>query len=357
MSLLKYDAINLAEKDLQYGRDFLSKMQATYNLPFVSANVYDSKTDELFARPYVIKQSEALTVGIFGVTVSQGFESTVSPEAGFKVTDPVVTAAVMVEELREKCDVVIALAHLGLHGSQELARAVPGIDFIISGHNASQTHSPQKIGKTVIMQPGYQGKYLGRIDFTISAAKVITSVAGKTVALDKKIADEPTLAQLVKDYDEALLSLYPTESPKAQSHYSALSERSCLSCHSKQHQQWRTTLHPLAWQTLVDKKQNHNPECQVCHTTWFGERDGFVNVRETPDLVNVQCVQCHRPEMADIRDHFKRTRTQQVTTSTHNNGAAKTDFLPVSEQTCLTCHTNENSPHFEYEKYLARIKH
>lgn len=71
VSLLKYDAINLAEKELQYGRDFLSKMQTSYNLPFVSANVYDSKTDKLFAKPYVIKQAGELKFGIFGVTIAR----------------------------------------------------------------------------------------------------------------------------------------------------------------------------------------------------------------------------------------------------------------------------------------------
>jgi hypothetical protein len=356
MALLNYDAINLGEKDLQYGREFLSEMQSAYRLPFVSANVYDLETGKLFARPYVIKQAGGLKFGIFGVALAQGLETTVPRETGFQLKDPLTAAAAVAAELRKKCDVVIALAHLGLNGAQELAQTVAGIDFIISGHNASQTHLPQKIGDTAIMQPGYQGKYLGQIDFTISSANIITSVAGKTVALSDKIADDPALAKLVKEYEEALISKYPTESPQAQSQFSFISERSCLSCHANEHKQWRATLHQMAWQTLVAKKQNHNPQCQVCHTTWFGEANGFINVRETPDLVNVQCVECHRPA-ADIRSHLKRVRGQPSANATPSNGEVQPDFLPVAEHTCLKCHDQTNSPHFDYEKYLAKVRH
>lgn len=215
MALLNYSAINLAEKDLQYGVEFLSSMQAAYDLPFVSANVYASKSGELFTKPYLIKEIDGVKVGIFGVTLAQGFENAVPPETGFKVSDPVAAAQSVVDELRPRCALIVALSHLGLNGSQELAKVVPGIDIIISGHNASLTHSPQKIGKTVIMQPGYQGKYLGQLDLILSSAKAITAVEGKTVALSDKIPDDPTLLKLVKEYHEALISMYPTESPAA----------------------------------------------------------------------------------------------------------------------------------------------
>lgn len=355
MSLLKYDAINLAERDLQYGAQFLEKMQATYHLPFVSANVYHYGSDKLFAKPYIIKTVNGVKFGIFGVTLFQGYESSITPETGFTVKDPVAAARSVAAELRNQCEVVIALAHLGLTGANELAKSAEGIDFIIGGHNGSQTHSPQQIGTTYIMQGGSQGKYLGQMEFIVSS-NTIGSVQGKTVALSDKIPDDPTLAKLVKEYDDVVLQTFPLESQKAIMKFSPMSERSCMNCHLKQHMQWRTTLHYHAWQTLVDKKQNHNPECQKCHTTLFGDPKGFTTVSETPDLVNVQCVVCHRP-VEDVTDHINRFRKKVGATGAETNGQIQRDFQPFSEQTCLKCHTPENSPKFKYEIFLAKVTH
>jgi len=120
--------------------------------------------------------------------------------------------------------------------------------------------------------------------------------------------------------------------------------------------QWRTTLHYHAWQTLVDKKQNHNPECQKCHTTLFGDTSGFTKVGDTPDLVNVQCVECHRP-VDDVAVHISRFRKKAGTTAAETNGQAAGDFQSVSEKTCLKCHNSENSPKFMYEIFLAKVTH
>ncbi len=355
MSLLKYDAINLAERDLQYGTKFFEKMQATYHLPFVSANVYYSGSDKLFAKPYIIKKIGDVRFGIFGVTLIQGYENMITPETGFTVKDPIVAARSVVADLRKQCDVVIALAHLGLYGASDLAKNVAGIDFIIGGHHGSQTHSPQQIGTTYFMQAGSQGKYLGQFEFVVSSNS-IGSVQGKTVALSEKIPDDQTLAKLAKEYDDVVLQTFPLESQKAIMKFSSMSERSCVSCHLKQHMQWRTTLHYHAWQTLVDKKQNHNPECQKCHTTLFDEPNGFTKVGDTPDLVNVQCVECHRP-VGDVAVHISRFRKKAGATAAETNGQAAGDFQPVSEQTCLKCHTPENSPKFKYEIFLTKVTH
>ncbi len=60
MALLNYDAINLGEKDLQYGVEFLSEISKMHKLPFISANVYKYGTEELFAKPYLVTEKTIL---------------------------------------------------------------------------------------------------------------------------------------------------------------------------------------------------------------------------------------------------------------------------------------------------------
>lgn len=356
MSLLKYDAINLAERDLQYGAEFLKKMKNKYRLAFISANVYYSGTKKLFAQPYIIKKRGGLKIGIFGVTDPEEFENFVKTETEFEISDPILAAQATVDYLRRECDVVIGLAHLALPGARNLARKVSGIDIIISGHDGMLISKPERIGKSVLMQPGFQGRFLGHIDFTVDSKNII-SIDGKTVSLLENIPDDAEMSKLIKEYDEALLSMYPMESAKVSKKITPISERNCQGCHRKQHNQWKTTLHYIAWQTLVHKRQNHNPECQSCHTTRFGESNGFTTLPETPDLVNVQCAECHREISGNITTHINKFRRKPRSSNDSTNDASKPDFKPITEQTCLKCHTEDNSPNFNYEDFLAKVIH
>jgi len=354
MALLNYDAINLGEKDLQYGAEFLGAIGKMHKLPFISANVYKYGTEELFVKPYLIKQKGNLKIGIFGVTTQSGARHLVKPSTGFEVRDPMAAAQKSVTKLRQKCDVVIALAHLGLNGAKELAQKVSGIDIIISGHDTQRTQEPVRIGKTVVMQTGSKGKYLGHLEFRV-ASNLISLVDGKLVSLNDKIPDDQRLAGLVSEYDKAFVSTYPLESPKAINNFSLLSERSCIQCHRKEHRQWSSTLHRQAWQSLIDKEQTSDPECQQCHTTFFKQPGGFATVFETPDLVNVQCVDCHQLTRGDAKEHINKFRRRRAPATAQTNGHA--DFKSIGEGTCLRCHNTESSPNFNYREAFLKITH
>jgi hypothetical protein len=354
MALLNYDAINLGEKDLQYGSEFLNEIGKMHKLPFVSANVYKYGTEELFAEPYLIKQKGNLKIGIFGVTTQSGARHLVKPSTGFEVKDPMAAAQKSVNELRQKCDVVIALAHLGLNGAKELAKKVSGIDIIISGHDTQRTQKPAQIGKTVVMQTGSKGQYLGHLEFKF-ASNSVSLVEGKLVSLNAQIPDDQKLAGLVSEFDKSFISTYPLQSSKAIDDFSLLSERSCVQCHRKEHRQWSSTLHRKAWQSLVAKQQTVDPECQQCHTTLFKQPNGFSTIFENPDLVNVQCVDCHNLAEDSPKKHINKFRGRRVAASTQTNG--KANFKPVTEATCLRCHNKENSPNFSYEEALHKVTH
>ena len=62
-------------------------------------------------------------------------------------------------------------------------------------------------------------------------------------------------------------------------------------------------------------------------------------------LLNVQCESCHGPMFLHVQE-------------AERGGIARPGAgLSVTEQTCLRCHDRANSPGFEFEAYMARIKH
>ncbi len=208
MAAMGYDAINLAERDLQYGREYLREMRALHDLPFVSANVYIAGTGERFAPPYIVENAGSLRVGIFGVVRQPLNQKMVSTETGFEIRDPFAEASQAVNELKGKCDVIIALAHLGFEGSSQLAQDLPGIDIVVSGHGWNLSRSPVMVGPSCLMQPGSKGKYLGQIDFALTDGKC-KIVNTRMVSLDRKIVDDQQLASVVAEYDQGTLEKKP----------------------------------------------------------------------------------------------------------------------------------------------------
>ncbi|NOZ70255.1 MAG: hypothetical protein GXP46_13675 [Deferribacteres bacterium] len=65
---------------------------------------------------------------------------------------------------------------------------------------------------------------------------------------------------------------------------------------------------------------------------------GFYTIETTPGLANVQCEECHGVDREHIED-FSRP------------------MKPVSESVCLRCHKKDNSPDFDYQRYLEKIRH
>ncbi len=202
MSLLHYDAINLADKDLRYGLAYLETMKSKYELPFISANIYRRDNGQRLAKPYLIKEVDGLKIGIFGITTTA---VTVDVKETFEIRDPVAAARQMVSELRDKCDVVVALSHLGLDASRKLPVQVSGIDVVVSGHRWNLSRQPELIGETILMQPGAKGKYLGYLDCEVVDGKT-RLVKGQAVSLSAQIKDDPQLAQLVAEYDHKELA-------------------------------------------------------------------------------------------------------------------------------------------------------
>ena len=65
-------------------------------------------------------------------------------------------------------DLLFLLSHLGLNTDQQVAAAVPGLDFIIGGHSHTLLTRPEQSPMgTVIVQAGCYGEYVGRLDVMV----------------------------------------------------------------------------------------------------------------------------------------------------------------------------------------------
>jgi 5'-nucleotidase/UDP-sugar diphosphatase len=212
-NLMQVDAVTLGNHEFDNARSVLDAQKALADFPLISANVTTKDGKYLADAPYTIKTFDGVKVGIFGLTTTET-RTIGTPDNVKDVTfaDEVTTAKAIVTELRGKmkCDVVIALVHMGLYsdnksGSRLLAAQVPGIDLIVDGHSHTAITAPvmEKApdGKMVPIVQAYNwGLNVGKGVLTIKNKKVTGFDWQALTINDKKVvknADGTTTIQPV----------------------------------------------------------------------------------------------------------------------------------------------------------------
>lgn len=177
VNLVGYDAMVPGNHEFDFGADNLMEIYKKINFPMVSANIY--KDGKQIFPSYVVKNIGDLKVGIFGITTPEtSFKTHPNNIKGYEFADMIANASKSVKDLREKekVDVVIMLAHLGLYEgnytSDKVAEAVDGIDVIIDGHSHTALPEGLMVGDTLIASANTALKNVGKIEITLDNKKV-----------------------------------------------------------------------------------------------------------------------------------------------------------------------------------------
>lgn len=123
-------------------------------------------------RDYVVVQKGNIKIAVLGVFGKDALVCAPTCELVWK--DPVKAAKQTVEKIKkkEKVDMIACVSHSGTWDDTDksedeiLAKEVPDIDLIISGHTHSQLDKPIQHGNTYIVSCGEYGKNLGTISMT-----------------------------------------------------------------------------------------------------------------------------------------------------------------------------------------------
>lgn len=123
-------------------------------------------------KDYVVVQKGNIKIAVLGVFGKDALVCAPTCELVWK--DPVKAAKQTVEKIKkkEKVDMIACVSHSGTWDDADksedeiLAKEVPDIDLIISGHTHSQLGKPIQHGNTYIVSCGEYGKNLGTISMT-----------------------------------------------------------------------------------------------------------------------------------------------------------------------------------------------
>ncbi|MGN6544477.1 MAG: bifunctional metallophosphatase/5'-nucleotidase [Aureliella sp.] len=99
---------------------------------------------------------------------------------------------------REQPDLVVAVTHTGLSLSRQLAREIPELDVVLSGHTHERTEKPIREGNVLVVEAGSNGSFLGRLDLTLKATGGIDKFAFQLIPIHASAFNEDaSVANLV----------------------------------------------------------------------------------------------------------------------------------------------------------------
>ena len=159
-------------------------------------------------KDYVVIQKGGVKIAVLGVFGKDALECAPTCELEFK--DPVESAKNTVEEIKKKEDVdmIACVSHSGtwedekVSEDETLAKEVPDIDLIISGHTHTQLDQPIRHGNTYIVSCGEYGRNLGSISMTQKKDKRWKMNTYKLISVTKNVkSDQAAQKQIDKFMD------------------------------------------------------------------------------------------------------------------------------------------------------------
>ncbi len=338
MRILKPDIVGVQARDLAFGVDFLRHRQ----LPFVLSLTLK---DAPFAWKKILqRQQQRFT-----------FFQWSKLNAALMPAQPMPTQAAALQRLEKELRTEKNTGHVTIvTAAQHPARAkailpLKHIDILIIPARRDEFIEPEKIGNTLLLQPGARGMRLGKLDFELAGdgrAKHIARWRHDVIPLLPSVPDSPRTRAWYEEYNAALKADYEKQVARRKQQEQGGSPyagaEACRGCHARAFDIWQASQHARACGELESVGKVFDPSCSGCHSVGFGQPGGFLDAELTPQLSGVQCESCH----GAARAHAESAGKKPVTGKERSR-----------EAICRQCHTGSHSPVFDLQKYWPKVAH
>lgn len=172
------------------------------------------------------------------------------------------------------------------------------------------------------------------------------ALAVRFMPLEASVAEEPGVKAIVDayDFDVGQLNLEWARqhgrecAPAGKDAPGYVGNAACLDCHKEAFPAWSASKHAHGYATLTEKKKQFHLDCVSCHVTGWQKTGGVCRIDKVAGREGIGCESCHGPGWAHVDE-------PKVSNIAKGN----------DPKACTLCHDRENSPHFDFEKYVAQI--
>ena len=200
VNALQLDAMT-AHWEFAWGPKHFENLTKRLTHPMLAINCYNSQTGARVFPASIVVERAGLCIGVIGIAATIIDKSMPAHfSEGVRFTAGLYELPDEIERLRAKeaADLIVVLSHLGFPQDAKLAKAVDGIDILVSGHTHNRLKHPARINNTLIIQSGCHGSFIGQLNLTINDGK-ISDVDHQLIAVDQTIAPDVEMQRLVDD--------------------------------------------------------------------------------------------------------------------------------------------------------------
>lgn len=221
LGAMGYDVTTLGNHEYDYRAQGLADMlnaavKSRGVLPQIVQANYHPKAEATYVQDafhnygvtdYTVIERDGLRVAVFGLL---GVDADACAPMSDMEFEPIADAAKrVVADIQESAnaDFVVCISHSGTDENPKksedelLAKAVDGIDVIISGHTHSLTETPIEINNTLIVSCGPYTENLGRLTVAKNVGTgQVSTVSYSLIPIDQTVAENPEMVLLSKQF-------------------------------------------------------------------------------------------------------------------------------------------------------------
>jgi hypothetical protein len=363
---------------------------------FVCGNVGLFSFDEhMLPRTQLIKTGFK-TIGVTSIVGSE-YQQKLANNSNLKMISAEKLVGDAVPLLKKQADYMVLLAHATHAEAVALGKKFPDFNLVVCSEGGAEPPSQaEEINKggTRLIEVGEKGMYAVVIGLFDTATQPTgdereppntrtpplrwTSMPNaygryQRVTLDSRFKSAAEMTALMSAYQDELkelglqgLGIRPLPHPLAATNGNYVGSDKCANCHEESYRVWKKTPHSKAFAVLKNAvpPRNFDPECVSCHVVgwnpqkYFPYKSGYLSEKETPNLTNVGCEDCHGPGENHIKAENNGTPAQQTALRAAMRLTEEEAANPNSpKQNCWSCHDLDNSPEFKFPLYFPFVKH
>ena len=175
MNQIGFDATTLGNHEFDSGQAGLAKLISLSNFPYICANVHPDPKWGMHLDPYKIFVVDDIKIGIVGaVQLGTAGHPDSHPDNCVDIEfTPVKETVEQYKWLRDQCDVVIFLSHIGYDEDVLISKELPWVDLIVGGHSHTQVNGGEMHNGLMITQDVNRLQRVTHITLTLDGGKVV----------------------------------------------------------------------------------------------------------------------------------------------------------------------------------------
>lgn len=204
------DVSNGGHWEYYYGPKRFVELASLLHYPLYAVNVYEQITHKRIFPPYGVFERGGIRIAVLGLAatiVDKAMPPSFSQNLVF--TDGLAPNELpqLVSEARERADLICLTSHMGLPQDIAIAKQVPGIDVILSGHTHDRLTHPMTVpfssgeGQTILIQSGFSGSFVGELTLDCTRAETglaISHIAHHLHPIDEHVLPDPDVATSIE---------------------------------------------------------------------------------------------------------------------------------------------------------------